>query len=128
MADPAGHIIVGVDDDLRVRECLAGLIELEGLTFFVFSSAEELLRSGKIMKASCLISDVRMPGMDGIELQRRVRSERPGLPLIFVSGHFNEDVRGKAIAGGAFALIDKPFDPEDLLRTVYRAMREFPLG
>src|SRR5579872_3395342 len=119
---PKTHMIVGVDDDFRVRESLESLIGSAGFTSFVFGSAEELLRSGLLAKASCLISDVRMPGMDGIELQLRVRSERPELPLIFVSGHFNDEIRSKALAGGAFALIDKPFDPGDLLETVHHAM------
>lgn len=128
MTDPGVPIVVGVDDDFHVRECLASLIESAGLRFVVFPSAEEFLRSGKLAEASCLISDIRMPGIDGIELQLRVRSERPELPLLFVSGHFNEEIRRRAVAGGAFALIDKPFDPENLLETVHQAMKEFLSG
>jgi FixJ family two-component response regulator len=128
MAAPTVHTIVGVDDDFRVRESPESLIESAGLTSFVFPSAEEFLRSGKLAEASCLITDVRMPGMDGLELQLRVRLERPNLPLIFVSGHFNEAIRREALAGGAFALIGKPFDPVDLLEAVHQATSKLPLG
>src|SRR5215472_9846877 len=88
MNDATVRIIVGVDDDFRMRESLESLIESAGLIPLVFPSAAEFLRSGKLAEASCLITDVRMPGMDGIELQLLVKSERPRLPLIFVSGHF----------------------------------------
>ena|SRR6185437_2353522 len=122
------HMIVGVDDDIHIRESLESLIESAGFASLVFSSAEEFLRSGKLSRASCLITDIRMPGMDGIELQLRVRSARPELPLIFISGHFDEDIRRKALACGAVALLDKPFDPDDLLAAIHQAMSKFPHG
>lgn len=122
MAEPTTHVIIGVDDDLRTREALESLIESAGFASFVFSSAEEFLRSGKLVEASCLITDIRMPGMDGFELQLRVRRDRPDLPLIFMSGHFNDETRRRALAGGACALVDKPFDESDLLATVDRAI------
>lgn len=124
MLKSAVHIIVGVDDDRRVRESLESLIESAGFASFVFPSAEEFLRSGKLGTAGCLITDIRMPGIDGIELQERIRLDRPNLPLIFLSGHFNDEIRRRALAGGAFALIEKPFDPEDLLATIDRAINE----
>lgn len=128
IAEPAAHIIVGVDDDVRIRESLESLIESAGLTAFVFPSAEEFLRSGKLAEASCLITDIRMPELDGLELQIRVRLARPDLPLIFVSGHFNDETRRRALAGGAFALIDKPFDGGNLLATVDRAIGRAAVG
>jgi FixJ family two-component response regulator len=121
-------MIVGVDDDLHIRESLESLVESAGFASFVFPSAEEFLRSGKLSQASCLITDIRMPGMDGIDLQLRVRSDRPELPLIFISGHFDDDIRRKALAGGAFALIDKPFDAGDLLAAIHQATSKFPHG
>ena len=66
--------------------------------------------------------------MDGIELQLRVRLDRPELPLIFISGHYDDDIRRRALAGGAFALIDKPFDPDDLLASIHRATSKFQQG
>jgi FixJ family two-component response regulator len=128
MADSRMQMIVGVDDDLHIRESLESLVESAGFASFVFPSAEEFLRSGKLFQASCLVTDIRMPGMDGIELQLRVRSDRPELPLIFISGHFDDDIRRKALAGGAFALIDKPFDPDDLLAAIHQATSKFPHG
>jgi FixJ family two-component response regulator len=122
MADSTAHIIVGVDDDIRIRESIESLIESTGLASLVFPSAEEFLRWGRLAEVSCLITDVRMPGMNGIELQRRVRFDRPQLPVIFISGHYDEEIRRKALEGGAFAFMYKPFDPCDLLVAVYRAM------
>jgi FixJ family two-component response regulator len=126
MADSSVQMIVGVDDDLHIRESLESLVESVGFGCLVFPSAEEFLRSGKLSQATCLIADIRMPGMDGIELQLRVRLDRPKLPVIFISGHFDEDIRRKALAGGAFALIDKPFDAADLLAAIHQATSKFP--
>jgi FixJ family two-component response regulator len=126
VADPITHTIVGVDDDVRIRESIERLIESAGFAPFMFSSAEEFLRSGKLGEASCLITDVRMPRIDGIELQRRVKLNRPGLPVIFISGHHDDEIRLKALEGGAFDFIYKPFDPADLLAAVNRAMSKCP--
>jgi FixJ family two-component response regulator len=128
MANPTIHMVVGVDDDIRIRESIESLVESAGFASLVFQSAEEFLRSGKVVEVSCLITDVRMPGMDGIELQRRVRFDRPQLPVIFISGHHDDEIRGKALEGGAFAFMYKPFDPGDLLAAVKRAMSKCPHG
>jgi FixJ family two-component response regulator len=87
----------------------------------VFSSAEEVLQSGALAEASCLITDVRMPGMDGLELQRRVRIEYPKLPVLFISAHIDDEVRRRALEGGAVEFLYKPFDGELLLRLLDRA-------
>jgi FixJ family two-component response regulator len=127
MADLAIHIVVGVDDDFRVRESIESLVESAGFAPLVFSSAEEFLQSGKLAEATCLITDVRMPGMDGIELQRRVRLERPELPIIFITAHYDEEMRRRALSGGAVEFLYKPFDGEDLLRAIDRALKRSPL-
>ena len=93
MVTGAIHIVVAVDDDFRVRESLESLIESAGYQHVVFSSAEEFLQSGTLTEATCVITDVRMPGMDGIELQRRIRIERPHLPIIFISAHNHDEIR-----------------------------------
>jgi FixJ family two-component response regulator len=124
MADPTVHIVVGVDDDIRILESIESLVESAGFASLVFASAEEFLQSGKLAQAGCLITDVRMPGMDGIELQRRVSFERPQLPVIFISGHRDHQIRRKALEGGAFAFMYKPYDPGDLLAAVNRAMSD----
>ena len=122
MVNPTTHIVVGVDDDICIRESIESLLESAGFISLVFPCAEEFLRSGRLFEASCLITDVRMAGMDGLELQRRVRFDRPQFPVIFISGHHDDEVRRKALAGGAFAFMYKPFDPSDLLTAVNEAM------
>ena len=111
-------MIAAVDDDSRVREALQSLLESAGYWPLVYASAEEFLSSGKLMEINCLIADLRMPGMDGLELQRRVREERPELPLFFVSAHRDAMARELALKGGALDFLYKPFDSADLLRAV----------
>src|ERR1035438_853409 len=102
MENIAKQIVVAVDDDFRIRESLESLIESAGYEPVVFSSAEEFLQSGTLTAATCVITDVRMPGMDGIELQRRIKIERPELPVIFISAHNHAEIRQKALDDGAF--------------------------
>jgi FixJ family two-component response regulator len=116
------HIVVGVDDDFRVRESLESLVESAGYLPSVFSSAEEFLRSGILAGALCLITDVRMPGMDGIELQRRIRQERPELPVIFISAHCDDRARQRALEEGAVGFLYKPFDAAELLGAIQTAV------
>jgi two-component system nitrogen regulation response regulator GlnG len=87
-----------------------------------FSSAEEALRSAILAEASCLITDVRMPGMHGLELQRRIKHDYPELPVILITGHRDEYARQSALSDGAVALLYKPFDPNDLLRAIQKAI------
>jgi FixJ family two-component response regulator len=85
-----------------------------------------LLQSGKLSETTCLITDVRMPGMDGIELQRRIRIDYPKLPVIFISAHVNDEVRRRALEGGAIAFMYKPFDGADLLHAIEQALKHSP--
>ncbi len=124
MASEVIPIVAAVDDDFRVRESIKSLLESAGYAPVVFSSAEEFLQSGTLAVATCVISDVRMPGMDGIELQRRIRLERPTLPVILISAHHNAEVRQKAIDEGAVDVLYKPFDATDLLRIVQSAVSQ----
>jgi FixJ family two-component response regulator len=87
-----------------------------------FSSAEEALQSALLAEASCLITDVWMPGMHGLELQRRIKREYPELPVILISGHRDKLIRQSVLSEGAVALLYKPFDPNDLLRAIHEAM------
>lgn len=89
-----------------------------GYAPLVFASGADLLESGTLAQASCLITDVRLPGMHGIELQRRVRGERPDLPVIFISAFRDDEIRQRAMDGGAFQFLYKPFDPAALLRAI----------
>jgi FixJ family two-component response regulator len=116
------HVVVAVDDDFRVRESLESLIESAGYGPVVFASAEEFLQSGTLTAATCVITDVRMPGMDGLELQRRIRLQRPDLPIIFISAHNNSDeIRQKALDEGALDFLYKPFNAADLLEVIQAA-------
>jgi FixJ family two-component response regulator len=122
MADATRHVVVGVDDDFRVRESIESLVESAGYAPRLFASAEEFLKSGTLVSATCLITDVRMPGMDGIELQRRVRLERPRLPVIFITAHHDEQTRKQAVDDGAIEFLYKPFDAGDLLKAIEAAL------
>jgi FixJ family two-component response regulator len=118
MSGVGKHIVAAVDDDFRVRESIESLVESAGYDASVFSSAEEFLRSKTLAVTVCLITDVRMPGMDGLELQRRVRLERPTLPVIFISAHYDDQIRQRALNQGAAGFLYKPFDAADLLGTI----------
>jgi FixJ family two-component response regulator len=122
MANEVIPIVAAVDDDFRVRESIESLLESAGYAPVVFSSAEEFLSSGLLATATCVITDVRMPGMDGIELQRRIRIERPTLPVILISAHYNPEVQQTAIDEGAVDFLHKPFDGTDLLRIIQSAL------
>jgi FixJ family two-component response regulator len=120
------HLVVGVDDDFRLRESLKSLVESAGYAASVYSSAEEFLQSGALAGATCLVTDVRMPGMNGIELQRRVRVERPELPVIFISAHHDDESRQRALDDGAVKFLYKPFDGAELLGTIEAALKHSP--
>lgn len=122
MANEVIPIVAAVDDDFRVRESIESLLESAGYAPAVFSSAEEFLGSGMLAAATCVITDVRMPGMDGIELQRRIKRERPTLPVILMSAHHNAEIRKTAIDQGAVDFLYKPFDGTDLLKTIQSAV------
>jgi FixJ family two-component response regulator len=124
MAGLARHIVAAVDDDLRVRESIASLVESAGYTPLVYSSAEEFLQSGTLAETGCMITDVRMPGIDGLELQRRVRRERPELAVILISAHVDEETRQRALDQGAAGFLYKPFDADELLVTIELALSE----
>jgi FixJ family two-component response regulator len=125
MPGAAMDIVVGVDDDFRVRESIESLVASAGYTVSVFSSAEEFLQSGSLAGTICLVTDVRMPGMDGIELQRRVRFERPKLPVILISAHYDDEARQRALDGGAVAFLYKPFDAAELLGAIQTALNSW---
>jgi len=88
----------------------------------VFASAEEFLQSGAPELAICLITDVRMPGIDGLELQRRLKLQYPRLPVIFVTAHYDDEIRRRALNQGAAAFLYKPFDAADLLGAIDLAL------
>ena len=99
-------------------------MESAGHATSAFATAEEFLQSGRLAETGCLIADVRMPGINGIELQRQVRTVRPLLPLVFISAHEDDDIRRQALAGGAVTFLYKPFDAAELLRIIEHALND----
>jgi FixJ family two-component response regulator len=116
--------VATVDDDRRVRESLRSVLESADYGAVTFESAEAFLQSGAMSRVICVIADVRLPRMDGMELQRRIRRERPHLPVILITAHGDEDVRQQALRDGAVAFLVKPFDVGDLLEHVAQATNE----
>jgi len=115
-------IISIVDDDNSVRESLQGLIRSVGFAVEVFASAEEFLNSDHLRNTRCLILDVRMPGMNGLELQRQLVASHREIPVIFITGHGNEKARTQALKNGAVDYLLKPFGEEALLSAIYTAL------
>jgi len=115
--------IAVVDDDESVRDALRSLLKSVGFKAEAFASAAELLNSGQLLGLACLILDVRMPGMSGIELQDRLTASHDGVPIIFISAHADEEARARALASGAIAFLVKPFSDKALLDAIDVAVR-----
>ena len=107
-----------VDDDASMREAIKTLISSIGLNVDEFSSAEDFLKSGRSQVFDCLILDVRMPGLDGLELQRRLVASDITIPIVFITAHYSEDQRRIAMEGGAVAFLRKPFTEQELLNAI----------
>jgi FixJ family two-component response regulator len=116
-------LISVVDDDESVRESLSGLIRSVGFGVMVFASAEEFLGSNRLLDADCLILDVRMPGMSGIDLQRQLAATHTSIPVIFITAHGDEEARVRALNGGAVDYLLKPFSEEALLQAINTALK-----
>jgi FixJ family two-component response regulator len=115
-------LVLVVDDDARVRESLADLLSSAGIDSLCVASAEALLSSNVLHNARCLITDIRMPGIDGWELHRHVSQAHPQILTIFISAFLEQHAQEHARSVGAFAFLFKPFDGEELLRTVEAAL------
>jgi len=115
-------LISVVDDDKSLRESLKGLLRFLGYEAAVFSSADSFLNSEVLADTDCLILDVRMPGMSGLELQRELVNRGLEIPIIFITAHGDEDVIARATADGAVDCLLKPFREEALLKAIERAL------
>jgi FixJ family two-component response regulator len=111
-----------VDDDDLMRTALQGLLKSAGLPTQVFASAEEFLRSGHQHDTACLITDIRMPGVSGLELQAKLNGEHCTIPTIFITAHGDAKMRMQAMRAGATDFMAKPFDDDILLESVRAAM------
>jgi FixJ family two-component response regulator len=111
-----------VDDDESMRKAIKTLIELVGIRVEVFSSAEEFLSSGCFQDSACLILDVRMPGISGFELQGLLARSNYPVPIIFITAHYSEEDRARAIEAGAIEYLQKPFSERALLDAISSAL------
>src|ERR1700757_36846 len=122
-AQEKNKLIAIVDDDDLMRNAVEGLLKSVGLPARVFASAEEFLRSGEQRQTACLIADIRMPGMSGLELQAKLNAERCKIPTIFITAHGDAKMRMQALRAGAVEFLSKPFDDEVLLENVRVALK-----
>jgi len=119
---PASDIVFVIDDDVSVREALELLIQNEGWQVETFPSAQEFLDRPRIQAASCLILDISLPGLNGLELQERVSPQRTEMPIIFITGHADIPMTVRAMKAGAVEFLTKPFSDEALLHAIRQAL------
>jgi FixJ family two-component response regulator len=113
-----------LDDDKSVQSALQDLIESAGMSTLCFDSAEQFLDSGTTHKAACLIADIRMPGMSGVELQAKLKAERCRIPIIFITGRGDIPLAVSTMKEGAIDFFTKPVDGTSLLSSVERAVQQ----
>jgi len=115
-------IVSVVDDDASLRAALKGLLRSVGLRVELFGSAEEFRASGRVADTGCLVLDVRMPGISGLELQAQLVASGAAVPIIFISAHGEEDTRRQALEAGAIDFLQKPFSDEALLNAIAKVI------
>ena len=116
------QLVAIIDDNELVRRALEGLMKAVGFPALAFAHAEEFLSSDRKRDAACLIVDIRLPGMSGLELQSKLNAEHYRIPTIFITAHGDEEVRMQALRAGAAEFLTKPFDDEALLQSVRAAL------
>ena len=122
-ADNVAPLILVVEDDESMREALQSLLKSVGLRTAIFASAEDFLTEDNRHSADCLILDVRMPEMNGLELQNKLIAEKSCLPIVFISAHCEADEKEQALAAGAIDFLQKPFSEASLLGAVSTAIK-----
>lgn len=115
-------MIAVVDDDESLRLALEGLLKEAGLPVHLFASAEDFLKADQKSMTGCLIADIRMPGMSGLDLQAKLKADRCSIPIIFITAHGDERMRLQAMRAGAVDFLTKPFDDQILLEKVRVAL------
>ena len=111
-----------IEDDPHVRQATINLMRSLGIAAVAFESAEEFLASDRVDDAECLIVDVQLPGLSGLELQERLRAAGKTTPIIFITAFSEEHVRVAAMGGGAIGCLGKPFDTRSLIDCLDRAL------
>jgi FixJ family two-component response regulator len=119
---PATPIVFVVDDDISVRESLQLLIQCEGWHPETFASAQEFLDNPRVLVPSCLVLDVSLPGLNGLDLQKHVAVERPDMPIIFITGYGDVPTTVRAMKAGAVEFLTKPFGDDALLNAIRQAI------
>jgi FixJ family two-component response regulator len=115
-------IVFVVDDDVSIREALSSLIESAGLSVETFASAQEFLRQKRPLTPACLVLDVRLPGLSGLELQRKLTPASKRIPIIFITGHGDIPMSVQAMKAGAVEFLPKPFSDDQLLEAIQQAI------
>src|SRR3981189_1763145 len=115
-------LVAIVDDEDLIRSALQGLLKSSGLPAQTFASSEEFLKSGRQHQTACLIADIRMPGMSGLELQAKLNDDHCSIPTIFITAHGGTKMRMEALRAGAAEFLTKPFDNAVLLHHVRAAL------
>ena len=115
-------IVFVVDDDVSVRESLESLIRCEGWRSEAFQSADEFLARPRATTPSCLVLDLTLPGLDGLELQERIATDRSDMPIIFISGYGDVPKTVRAMKAGAVEFLTKPLNDDDLLSAIRQAI------
>ena len=115
-------IVFVVDDDVSVRESLESLIRFEGWQPETFASAQEFLDYPRVHIPNCLVLDVSLPGLNGLDLQRLIAGERTDMPIIFITGHGDVPMTVQAMKAGAVEFLTKPFSDDVLLRAIRQAL------
>jgi len=121
MALPSAPTVFVIDDDIEVRASIQSLLKASGLHSEPFGTAEEFLRNKVSEGPSCLVLDVSLPGVDGLDLQRRLADAGKRIPIIFITGHGDIPMSVKAMKSGAVEFLTKPFDDQDLLNAIQQA-------
>jgi len=122
MTNNAAEMVFVIDDDESIREALKSLIRSVGLSVETFSSAQDFLQSTRPDVPSCLILDVRMPGLSGLDLQRDLAETNIQIPIIFITGHGDIPMSVRAMKAGAVEFLTKPFRDQDLLDAIQQAL------
>jgi len=117
-------MVAVVEDDDSYRVAVQRLLKSAGFSVQSFATAEDFLRSGRQHETGCLITDIRMPGMSGLDLQAKLNADHCLIPTIFITAHGDEDMRLQAMRGGAVKFMVKPFDGEILLESVRAAFED----
>jgi|SRR5580698_5487099 FixJ family two-component response regulator len=123
MNEESGQPIAIVDDDESVREATTSLLRSNEFNAETFSSAEEFLNSPLLVKTRCLLLDIGMPGMSGLDLQRLLAGEGRRIPIIFITARDDQEIRMEAMRAGAVDFLSKPFSEEALLKAIHNALK-----